>query len=58
MDQCCAFGARPVLMTFDGDRLDCDELALGGTLHIVIVELAGTKVRTSASTCGRGPACR
>jgi hypothetical protein len=45
-------------MTFDGDRLDCDELALGGTLHIVIVELAGTKVRTSASTCGRGPACR
>ena len=44
MDQCCAFGARPVLMTFDGDRLDCDELALGGTLFIVIVELAGKKV--------------
>ena len=21
MDQCCAFGPRPVLMTFDGDRL-------------------------------------
>lgn len=28
MDQCCAFGPRPVLMTFDGDRLDCDELSL------------------------------
>ena len=38
MDQCCAFGARPVLMTFDGDRLDCDELHIGCTLHIVIVE--------------------
>ena len=34
MDQCCAFGARPVLMTFDGDRLDCDELSLGGTLCV------------------------
>jgi mevalonate kinase len=46
MDQCCAFGARPVLMTFDGDRLDCDELTLGGTLHLVIVELAGKKDTT------------
>ena len=46
MDQCCAFGARPVLMTFDGDRLDCDELSLGGTLYIVIVELAGKKDTT------------
>lgn len=46
MDQCCAFGARPVLMTFDGDRLDTDELVLGGTLHLVIVELAGKKDTT------------
>ena len=46
MDQCCAFGARPVLMTFDGDRLDCDEITLGGTLHLVIVELAGKKDTT------------
>jgi len=46
MDQCCAFGARPVLMVFDGDRLDCEELTLGGTLHLVIVELAGKKDTT------------
>ena len=26
MDQGCAFGNRPVLMTFDGDRLDTQEL--------------------------------
>ena len=26
MDQGCAFGKRPVLMTFDGDRLDTEEL--------------------------------
>lgn len=43
MDQCCAFGNRPVLMTFDGDRLDCDELNLKCTIHLVIVELDGRK---------------
>ena len=43
MDQCCAFGARPVRMIFDGDRLDCEEFTLGATMHIVIVELAGSK---------------
>ncbi len=47
MDQCCAFGSRPVLMTFDGDRLDCQELSLGGTLFLVIVELAGEKDTTT-----------
>jgi len=46
MDQCCAFGPRPVLMTFDGDRLDCEELSLKSTLHLVIVELDGTKDTT------------
>ena len=46
MDQCCAFGQRPVLMTFDGDRVEVDELSLGGTLHLVIVELAGKKDTT------------
>ena len=46
MDQCCAFGQRPVLMTFDGDRVDVDELTLGATLHLVIVELAGKKDTT------------
>ncbi|MCB0258066.1 MAG: GHMP kinase, partial [Anaerolineae bacterium] len=40
MDQGCAFGNRPVLMTFDGDRLDTEELQVKGDLHFVIVDLA------------------
>lgn len=43
LDQCCAFGTRPVLMRFDGERLDCEELTLGAPLHILIVELNGHK---------------
>lgn len=43
MDQCCAFGSRPVLMRFDGDRLDTEELQTGGPLHLVIVDLQAKK---------------
>lgn len=43
MDQCCAFGARPVLMRFSGDQLECEELSLGGPVNLVIVELQGQK---------------
>ncbi|MGE5139401.1 MAG: hypothetical protein ACM3JD_08080, partial [Rudaea sp.] len=39
MDQGCAFGNRPVLMTFDGDRLDTTELQVRGELYFVIVDL-------------------
>ncbi|KAL1507244.1 hypothetical protein AB1Y20_008093 [Prymnesium parvum] len=47
MDQCCAFGAKPVQMTFDGDRLDCKEFVLNATIYLVIVELAGSKDTTT-----------
>jgi UTP-glucose-1-phosphate uridylyltransferase/galactokinase len=43
MDQGCAFGNRPVLMTFDGDRLDTTELHAGQDLHFVIVDLQAQK---------------
>ena len=43
MDQGCAFGDRPVLMTFDGDRLDTDEVRVGKELHFVIVDLKAHK---------------
>lgn len=43
MDQGCAFGQRPVLMTFDGDRLDTTELRVKGELHFVIVDLQAKK---------------
>lgn len=43
MDQGCAFGNRPVLMTFDGDRLDTIELKVDQDLHFVIVDLQSNK---------------
>lgn len=43
MDQGCAFGTRPVLMTFDGDRLDTQELLLTEPLYCVIVDLEAEK---------------
>ncbi len=43
MDQGCAFGKRPVLMTFDGDRLEASELTLGQDMHLVIADLQAHK---------------
>lgn len=43
MDQCCAFGARPVAMLFDGDSVSCQELIVGASLHIVMVDLQAQK---------------
>lgn len=43
LDQGCAFGDRPVLMTFDGDRLETRELSVSGDLHMVIVDLHAQK---------------
>jgi UTP-glucose-1-phosphate uridylyltransferase len=43
MDQGCAFGNRPVLMTYDGDRLDTTELQVGQDVHFVIVDLQAQK---------------
>ena len=43
MDQGCAFGNRPVLMVFDGDRLDTKELQVEKKLHFVLVDLQAHK---------------
>ncbi len=43
MDQGCAFGNRPVLMTFDGDRLETTELQVRDPLYFVIVDLQAKK---------------
>jgi UTP-glucose-1-phosphate uridylyltransferase/mevalonate kinase len=43
MDQGCAFGNRPILMTFDGDHLEVDELQAPNDLHFVIVDLHARK---------------
>ena len=43
MDQGCAYGNRPVLMTFDGDTLQTQLLQVPETLHYVIVDLHAQK---------------
>ena len=43
MDQACAYGVDPVLLTFDGDKMTVSPLLPGGPLHILIVDLQGRK---------------
>jgi len=43
MDQGCAYGNKPILMAFDGDAIDIDELVVGGDIHMVIVDLHAKK---------------
>ena len=43
MDQGCAYGEQPALMTFDGDHLDVTPLALSQPLYFVIADLHATK---------------
>jgi mevalonate kinase len=43
MDQGCAFGNRPILMTYDSDRLDVKELRVKEDMHLVLVDLGGQK---------------
>ena len=39
MDQGCAFGQRPSLMTFDADLVDVQPLRTGRDLHLLVVDL-------------------
>lgn len=43
MDQACAYGNRPILMSFDGDRIDVIELNVAKDLFFVIVDLGAGK---------------
>jgi len=43
LDQGCAFGNRPVLMTFDGDRLETEELQVKEPMYFVLVDLQAKK---------------
>jgi UTP-glucose-1-phosphate uridylyltransferase/mevalonate kinase len=43
MDQGCAFGSRPVVMEFDGDRLDVTELRVRQDMFMVVVDLCAEK---------------
>ncbi|MGE5358774.1 MAG: sugar phosphate nucleotidyltransferase, partial [Bacteroidales bacterium] len=43
LDQGCAYGNRPIVMTFDGDRLDVREVSVPCEMHFVIVDLHASK---------------
>ncbi len=43
LDQACAYGSQPILMTFDGEQTEITELTLTQDLFFVIVDLAGKK---------------
>jgi UTP-glucose-1-phosphate uridylyltransferase/mevalonate kinase len=43
MDQGCAYGSRPIMMIFDGDRMDVREISVPRALFFVIVDLRAGK---------------
>ena len=43
LDQACAFGVKPNLMTFDGDEIEVQALKVKCKLHWVFADLAGEK---------------
>jgi len=43
MDQGCAYGTRPIMMVFDGERIDVRELSVPRDMHFVIVDLKAGK---------------
>lgn len=43
LDQGCAYGNRPVLMTFDGDHLITNEILVEQELYLVVVDLQAKK---------------
>jgi UTP-glucose-1-phosphate uridylyltransferase/mevalonate kinase len=54
LDQGCAYGNRPIEMTFDGDQLDVRELSTPSPLHYIIVDLrAGKDTREILSGLNR-----
>ncbi len=54
MDQACAFGQRPVMMTFDRDILTIRELRPTKQLHFIVVDLrAGKDTRRILSDLNR-----
>ena len=43
LDQACAYGSQPILMTFDGDRTSVKPLKVARDLYLIIVDLAASK---------------
>ena len=43
LDQACAFGTRPVLITFDGDKIDVEDITVGDNFYFVFADLMAGK---------------
>ena len=43
LDQACAFGVKPILMTFDGDEIEVQSINVKRHLYWVFADLCGTK---------------
>ena len=43
LDQACAFGKKPVLLTFDGDKLGVNSIQVGNDLYFVFADLMAQK---------------
>ena len=43
MDQGCAYGQKPILMSYDGERIDIDTIPVRKKMHFVIVDLCSGK---------------
>jgi UTP-glucose-1-phosphate uridylyltransferase/mevalonate kinase len=43
LDQGCAYGNRPIVMKFDGDLIDVNEISVPRDLHLIIVDLKASK---------------
>ncbi len=43
MDQGCAYGKKPILMSYDGERIDVTEKSVKKNLYFVIVDLCAQK---------------
>ncbi len=43
LDQGCAYGNRPILMKFDADRIDVQEVSVPEDIHLVVVDLKAGK---------------
>ncbi|KAK3234014.1 hypothetical protein CYMTET_55714 [Cymbomonas tetramitiformis] len=43
MDQACAYGSKPVILSYDGDMVDVRELIVAEPIHLVVADLNGGK---------------
>ncbi|MBN1560979.1 GHMP kinase [candidate division KSB1 bacterium] len=43
MDQACAYGNTPVFLTFDGERMDVEEIAVQEDIYLVVADLKAGK---------------